>query len=71
MTTDSNSFFYVYLLVSEVDPTKTYVGFTENLRQRLLDHNAGKATHTRKFRPWRLETYLGFDDRDRALAFER
>lgn len=62
---------YVYLLRSESSPTQIYTGFTEDLRQRLAEHNAGKSTHTKRFMPWVLETYLAFSDRDQALAFER
>jgi predicted GIY-YIG superfamily endonuclease len=63
--------FYVYLLRSEAFPNKVYTGFTEDLRQRLKDHNAGKSTHTAKLRPWILESYLAFSDRSQALDFER
>jgi predicted GIY-YIG superfamily endonuclease len=63
--------FYVYLLRSQFDASRTYVGFTEDLRQRLSDHNRGKSVHTAPLRPWRLETYLAFSDREQALDFER
>ena len=64
------TFYYVDLLISESHPTQTYVGFTEDLRQRLQDHNDGNSAHTKKFTPRRLETYLAFDDRNRAIQFE-
>lgn len=63
--------FYVYLLRSESDPARTYVGFTEDLRQRLHEHNIGKSTHTAKYRPWLLETYLAFSSIQQARDFER
>ncbi len=63
--------YYVYLIRSQVDPKQIYTGFTEDLRQRLLDHNAGKSVHTKKYVPWTLETYIAFSDRKQALAFER
>jgi len=66
-----HSYTYVYLLRSENHRRQTYVGVTSDLRQRLADHNSGKARHTRKFRPWILETYLAFSDAERARAFER
>ena len=62
---------YVYLLESETDPTKRYVGFTDDLKQRLADHNAGKSKYTLSDRPWRLITYTAFVDREKALVFER
>ena len=63
--------FYVYLLQSLADPGRRYVGFSEDLRKRLRDHNHGKSTHTSKFRPWKLVTYIAFSDREQALEFER
>ena len=61
----------VYLLESEKDLIKHYVGFTDNLKQRLADHAAGKSKYTLADRPWRLMTYVAFRNREKALAFER
>jgi predicted GIY-YIG superfamily endonuclease len=47
------------------------VGFTRDLGQRLEDHNARKARHTRKFVPWRCVVAVRFDDERKARAFER
>jgi predicted GIY-YIG superfamily endonuclease len=63
--------YYVYCLVSESNPSLRYIGFTEDLRQRLADHNAGKNTSTAEGRPWRLQGYTAFDSKSRAQAFER
>ena len=63
--------YYVYLLRSEADADQTYVGYTENLKQRLAAHNAGGSSHTGKYRPWRLVAYHAFKAKPRALAFER
>ena len=62
---------YVYLLQSERFPDQRYVGVTADLKQRIPDHNAGKSPHTSKFVPWRLETYLAFSNKEKAVAFER
>ena len=62
---------YVYILQCVTDPTKFYVGVTDDLRARLKAHNAGKVYHTAKFKPWRLNTYIAFSDERRALEFER
>ncbi len=59
---------YVYLI--EGEGGHRYVGYTENLRQRLLDHNAGKNPSTAAFRPWRLDAYLAFSSKLQALRFE-
>ena len=59
---------YVYLI--ESSGGNRYVGFTTDLRQRLLDHNEGRLRNTARYRPWRLITYLGFSSKKQALAFE-
>jgi predicted GIY-YIG superfamily endonuclease len=61
---------YVYILASETSD-HFYVGVTDNPKQRLARHNAGDVTHTSKFRPWKLRTYVAFSDEARALAFEK
>ena len=62
---------YVYLLQSLSALDERYVGETQDLKNRLADHNGGKSVHTAKFRPWKVVTYLAFSDRRQALAFER
>ena len=62
---------YVYLLQSESHPRQRYVGLTTDLRARLAVHNAGGSSHTSKFTPWRLVTYVAFTDEGQAQAFER
>ncbi|MDF1710971.1 MAG: GIY-YIG nuclease family protein [Akkermansiaceae bacterium] len=62
---------YVYLLQSESDPTKTYLGVTASLRARLKTHNEGGSTHTSKHRPWKLVSYHAFESKDRAHEFEK
>ena len=49
---------YVYLLESETFDGQRYVGMTSDVDRRLLDHNAGKSSHTSKYMPWRLVTYI-------------
>jgi hypothetical protein len=44
--------YHVYLLRSMPNPNQTYIGSTGDLRKRLAEHNAGKSTHTNKFKPW-------------------
>jgi putative endonuclease len=62
--------FYVYLLESIAQPEQRYVGVTADLKTRLMDHNAGKSSHTAKFGPWRIVTYVGFTEQAKATAFE-
>lgn len=63
--------YYVYLLESEVSGGQRYIGLTTDLKRRLADHNAGKSSHTSKYTPWRLVTYVAFSDVEKARAFER
>jgi putative endonuclease len=62
--------FYVYIIPSVSDKDQTYIGATENLQQRISDHNDGKSAHTAKFLPWELECYVGFPDKLTAYGFE-
>ena len=62
---------YVYLIQSESASKQRYVGATADLKQRLTEHNAGKSSHTSKFTPWKLVTYLAFSGEQQAVLFER
>jgi putative endonuclease len=63
--------YYVYILRSINYPEQIYIGFTTNLKERLKDHNLGLSKHTSKSRPWKIETYISFTDRNLALRFEK
>jgi len=63
-------FFYVYILRSDLDANRFYIGLTDNLRARLTKHNKGDVPHTAKFRPWKIKTAIAFTDRERASQFE-
>lgn len=62
---------YVYILQSVTEGDHFYTGITDDLKARLSMHNSGAVTHTSKYRPWRIRTYIAFTDEDRALAFEK
>ena len=70
-TGDNRLMKYVYILESIASPGETYIGLTDDLRQRLAAHNAGQSKHTQKFKPWRLVTYIGFSEEQKAVDFER
>ncbi len=61
---------YVYILES-LDAEHYYIGIADDVFSRLNKHNAGEVSHTSKFRPWRLKTYVAFSDEKQAFAFER
>jgi putative endonuclease len=62
---------YVYILESLAAEGHFYTGISDDLKGRLTKHNAGKVTHTSKFRPWRIKTYVAFADEARAIVFEK
>ena len=62
---------YVYLIESLEHAGERYVGLTHDMKVRLTSHNAGRSSHTAKFRPWRLVTYIAFSDETKAVAFEK
>jgi putative endonuclease len=62
---------YVYIIRSINFPEQEYVGATADLKRRIPEHNAGKSTHTAKFKPWELIWYCAFPDKYKALAFEK
>jgi len=62
---------FVYILKSDVDADHFYVGVTDDVAARLQKHNAGEVSHTSKYRPWRLKTYVAFSDEKRAFEFEK
>ncbi|MBB3917041.1 GIY-YIG nuclease family protein [Rhizobium fabae] len=61
----------VYILCSVEFPDRYYVGVTGDLKSRLAKHNAGEVSHTSKYVPWSLKTYLAFSDEAQAFAFEK
>ncbi|HET7804090.1 MAG TPA: GIY-YIG nuclease family protein [Pseudolabrys sp.] len=61
---------YVYILHSMAGD-HFYVGLTNDLRARLAQHNRGQVPHTSKHTPWRLKTYIAFNDDKQAFKFER
>jgi predicted GIY-YIG superfamily endonuclease len=63
--------FYVYLIKSISFPDQRYIGFSTDLKQRLADHDSGKSSHTKKYMPWQLITYVGFSDEQGASEFEK
>jgi putative endonuclease len=63
--------FYVYIIRSINYSEIIYVGYTTNLEQRLETHNFGGSIHTAKYKPWKLEVSLTFNDEQMAKNFEK
>jgi GIY-YIG catalytic domain len=57
--------YYVYLIESLSAQEERYVGMTTDLKQRFREYNQGKSSHTTKFRPWTLISYIAFTNRAR------
>lgn len=51
-------YYYVYVLQSEKDH-QFYVGFTKNIKRRLIDHSNGKVTSTKNRLPLKLIYWEG------------
>ena len=62
---------FVYILCSEVDPSRHYVGNTSDVDQRLEWHNHGPCGYTVSHRPWRIAVSIEFPTEQEALCFER
>jgi predicted GIY-YIG superfamily endonuclease len=62
---------YVYILQSVAFPERYYIGVTGDLRSRLQRHNAGEVSHTSKYAPWKIKTYIAFSGEKQAFAFEK
>ena len=62
--------YYVYILL--LQNRKLYKGVTSNLKRRFFEHQQGKVTSTKKFRPVKLiyyEAYLLKSDATRRESF--
>ncbi len=63
--------YYVYILKSESHKNQIYIGYTTSLIDRLKSHTSPKATaYTRRYAPWKLETYTVFKNKNLAQDYE-
>lgn len=60
--------YYVYVLESQKDGN-LYIGVTDNMDRRVLEHNQGKSKSTRPRRPFKLIYFETFDDK--SLAYKQ
>jgi putative endonuclease len=61
----------VYVLRSDADPSRHYVGITNDLRKRLEWHNNGPSGHTISHRPWAIVVSIEFPSEQTAVRFEK
>jgi putative endonuclease len=63
--------FYIYILYS-YSADKTYVGYTNNLKRRLTEHNfSDKVRYTKNFRPWIVFHHEAFESKSDAMYREK
>jgi len=62
--------YYVYILQSLLSLDRYYIGFTEDLKRRMTEHNSGSCNHTSKHVPWKLKNYVAFENKEKAKQFE-
>ena len=61
--------FYCYIL--RLSNGCYYIGSSKNLKQRIVEHRAGRVFTTRKLLPIALVYYSAFETKKKALDFER
>jgi len=62
---------FVYVLRSDSDPLRHYVGVTSDVERRLEWHNAGPSGQTLQHRPWSLIVSVELADEPTAVRFEQ
>lgn len=60
----------VHVVRSHVDPSRHYVGITNDVRSRLEWHNHGPCGYTTSDRPWSLAVLIEFPTEQQAVRFE-
>ncbi|MFA6350304.1 MAG: GIY-YIG nuclease family protein [Candidatus Omnitrophota bacterium] len=64
------NWYYVYLLKSKL-VSKFYIGCTNNLQRRLIEHNEGKVFTTKRMLPLELVYFEGYKSKDSAYIREK
>ena len=62
---------FVYILRSDSNPTRQYVGRTADVDEQLNWHNAGPCGYTLQHRPWSIVVSVEFPDERAAAHFEK
>ena len=62
-------FYYTYILL--MSNNKFYIGYTSDLRRRMMEHNSGGNKTTKKSLPVKLIFYEAFLNEDDAKRRER
>lgn len=62
--------FAAYILESELSG-RFYIGSTNDIRDRILRHNAGETKSTKAYRPWKIAYVESFETKKEAVAREK
>ena len=62
---------YVYILKSQKDSARIYIGKAADINKRLKEHNRGESPFTKTFIPWKLQTFIWFENDKSATDFEK
>jgi putative endonuclease len=62
--------FYVYALLSKKFD-RIYIGLTQDVRERIKEHNSSRVKSTKQYVPWELFHYEKFDTRLKARNREK
>ena len=64
--------YFVYLIVSKLKKNKkiSYVGYTNNLKKRLVSHNTGRGAKFTRGKKWKLVYYEKYDTKSIAMKKE-
>ena len=61
----------VYIIRSDVNPSRHYVGITSDIAERLAWHNHVPSGHTVSSRPWSILVAAHFSTERAAVRFEK
>ena len=63
--------YFVYLIISNKNSKKkSYVGYTNNLKKRLYDHNIGKGAKSTRGRKWKIIYFEKYSSKSKAMIRE-
>ena len=63
--------YFVYLIISKnKQKYLSYVGYTNNLKKRLANHNASKGAKFTRGRKWILAYIMSYDSKSKAMSEE-
>lgn len=65
-----NNIFMYYVYILKLSNDDYYVGYSNDLKQRITVHDQGKCSATANYGPIKLVWYCCFKDKQKALDFE-